>query len=293
MKSRALCESNPRIEKFAEVATKSGNAIVLYLADCIVGMAGLERDSVDVVVTSPPYNIGVAYGAYNDKIPRKDYLEWIKEWGNEVRRVLSPKGSLFLNVGSKPSDPWGPFDVAGQLRDDMVLQNVFHWIKSIYVDHESYGRRVTLNVGHFKPINSKRFVTDTHEYIFHFTKKGDVELDRLAIGAPYKDESNITRWRGASGAVRCRGNSWFIPYKTILRREKDRPHPASYPPALAEMCLKLHGLDKIGLVLDPFVGIGSTAVACLKLDVAMIGFEIDPEYLKTAADSLCVQMKLF
>jgi site-specific DNA-methyltransferase (adenine-specific) len=293
MELQASRGSDSQIEKFAGVNTKSGNAITLYLGDCLSGMADLSAESVDAVVTSPPYNIGVSYGAYNDKIPRKDYLQWIKDWGNHVRRVLSPKGSLFLNMGSKPSDPWAPFDVAGQLRDDMVLQNVFHWIKSIYIENESYGERVQLNVGHFKPINSKRFVTDTHEYVFHFTKKGDVELDRLAIGAPYKDASNITRWSSASGAVRCRGNSWFIPYKTIFKREKDRPHPASYPPGLAEMCIKLHGLDKIGLVVDPFVGIGSTAVACIKLDVAMIGFDIDEEYLKTAASNLQTQMDLF
>jgi site-specific DNA-methyltransferase (adenine-specific) len=293
MELQASRGSVSQIKQFAGVTTKSGNAITLYLGDCLSGMADLPAESVDAIVTSPPYNIGVSYGAYNDKIPRKDYLQWIKEWGNHVRRVLSPKGSLFLNMGSKPSDPWAPFDVAGQLRNDMVLQNVFHWIKSIYIENESYGERVQLNVGHFKPINSKRFVTDTHEYVFHFTKKGDVELDRLAIGAPYKDASNITRWSSASGAVRCRGNSWFIPYKTIFKREKDRPHPASYPPALAEMCIKLHGLDKIDLVVDPFVGIGSTAVACAKLDVAMMGFDIDEEYLKTAASNLQTQMNLF
>src|SRR5512141_1631584 len=92
-----------------------GRRITLYHGDCFAGMRRiLEPGSVDVIVTSPPYNIGVRYGRYNDGIPREDYLKWMREWGRLVRRVLKPDGSLFLNIGSKPSDPWIPYDVAGQ-----------------------------------------------------------------------------------------------------------------------------------------------------------------------------------
>jgi site-specific DNA-methyltransferase (adenine-specific) len=257
--------------------------IALYRGDCFAGMRGiLEPGSVDVIVTSPPYNIGVRYGRYDDGIPREVYLKWMHEWGKLVRRVLKPHGSLFLNIGSKPTDPWIPYDVAGQLRELLELQNVLHWVKSIYVENSSYGRNDSLNVGHFEPINSKRFLNDAHEYIFHFTKFGSVELDRLAVGVPYKDASNIARWKSGGGGGRCRGNNWYIPYSTIQRRAVDRPHPASFPPELPEMCIKLHGLSKVRLVLEPFLGIGNTAVACARLGVSMVGFEIDEEYLKTA-----------
>ena len=53
--------------------------------------------------------------------------------------------------------------------------------------------------GHFKPINSPRFLNDCHEYVFHFTKSGRVELNRLALGVPYQDKSNIARWSSYSG----------------------------------------------------------------------------------------------
>lgn len=261
--------------------------VTLYLGDCLTGMEKmLEPGSVDVIVTSPPYNIGVKYGKYDDTLPRKDYLEWLRRWGLLIKRVLSPDGSLFLNVGAKPSDPWIPFDVAAQLRDSLVLQNVFHWVKSIFIENSGYGEKVSLNVGHFKPINSKRFVNDTHEYIFHFTLNGSVELDRSAIGAPYKDSSNITRWKKAGSGTRCRGNNWYIPYSTIQRRSKDRPHPASFPPELAQMCITLHGQDRVKVVLDPFMGIGNTAVACMRLGVSVLGFEIDREYLRAAKNRL-------
>jgi site-specific DNA-methyltransferase (adenine-specific) len=270
-------------ELFAAFYAARGREISLYHGDCFAGMREcLGAGSVDVVVTSPPYNIGVTYGKYDDRIPREAYLDWIEEWGKCVGRVLKPDGSLFLNIGSKPSDPWVPFDVASRLRETLVLQNVFHWIKSIYVENDSYHERTSLNVGHFKPINSKRFVNDAHEYVFHFTKNGTVELDRLAVGVPYKDASNVTRWRSAGAGLRCRGNNWYVPYSTIQRRSTDRPHPASFPPELAEMCVKIHGLEKVGLVLDPFLGIGNTAIACARLEKQMVGFEIDEEYLAVA-----------
>jgi len=107
-------------------------------------------------------------------------------------------------------------------------------------------------------------------------------MDRLALGVPYQDQSNIGRWRAAADGVRCRGNTWFIPYETIQRRDRDRPHPATFPSQLPEQCLRLHGLKKIEVAMDPFTGLGSTAVACARLGVAFIGCEIDDVYLKEA-----------
>ncbi|HMK37025.1 MAG TPA: site-specific DNA-methyltransferase [Desulfomonilaceae bacterium] len=271
---------------YAEL-TGPGAGIVLYKGDCLAGMSRiLEPDSVDVIVTSPPYNIGIRYGRYDDGIPRDAYLEWMGNWAKLVRRVLKPDGSLFLNIGSKPSDPWIPYDVANQLRSELCLQNVINWVKSIHIENSSYGREIALSVGHYKPINSKRYLNDAHEYIFHFTRTGSVNLDRVAIGVPYKDASNITRWKSAAPNLRCRGNNWYIPYSTIQNRAADRPHPASFPSELPQMCIKLHGLKKVAMVLDPFLGIGNTAVACARLGVPMVGFEIDEEYLRTAVKAV-------
>ena len=261
--------------------------ILLYNEDCISGMRRrLRPGSVDVVVTSPPYNIGVKYGSYNDSIPRKDYLTWLKEWGTAVKEILNDSGSLFLNIGSRPSEPEIPFQVVSVLSEDFKIQNVIHWIKSIYIETSSYGEKVDINVGHYKPINSRRFLNDTHEYIFHLTKTGAVEIDRLALGVPYKDQTNITRWRAGKGKLRCRGNCWFIPYNTIRSRAADRPHPASFPPLLAENCIKLHGLKKGMTILDPFMGIGNTGLACRKLNLKFIGFELDKKYFQTAREMI-------
>jgi len=277
----------------------SSDTVIIHNRDCIEGMAqDIASGSVDVVVTSPPYNLGIEYGTYDDRINRDEYLEWTRAWTSEVARVLSPKGSFFLNIGSKPSDPWVPFEVAMELRETFVLQNVIHWVKSIAISHEDVGDypaiREDIAVGHYKPINSKRFINDCHEYIFHFTHKGDVTLDRLAVGVPYQDKSNINRWtREGSSPIdlRCRGNTWFIPYETITRRSSERPHPATFPSKLPEMCIKLHGLDRCRLVMDPFLGLGNTAIACVRLGMPFVGYEIDRFYFAKSVERVTQAVK--
>jgi len=273
-----------------EFVVKEGAAISLYLQDCFKGMKKMPRQSVDVVVTSPPYNIGVRYRTYDDRGGRSAYLDWLEAWSQLVWKVLAPGGSIFLNLGGKPKDPWGPLETALRLRERFCLQNTIHWVKSIAIDRSSngddHGLTEDVNVGHIKPINSARYLSDAHEYVFHFTRSGDVELDRLAIGVPYKHKSNITRWKSAGKDLRCRGNAWFIPYKTIVSRDRERPHPASFPPRLAEMCMRLHGLSKVRLVMDPFMGIGNTALACVNLGLSCVGYEVDDEYFRTSCEQV-------
>jgi site-specific DNA-methyltransferase (adenine-specific) len=199
------------------------------------------------------------------------------------------------------------------LRELFVLQNTIHWIKSITIDtndgktdarhphlnplsappgrdpNPDAERRVGVEgglktFGHFKPINSPRFLNDCHEYVFHFTKSGRVELNRLALGVPYQDKSNIARWSHTRGKdLRCRGNTWFVPYETIQNREKERPHPATFPFQLAEWCIKLHGVSRVETMLDPFLGIGNSAVGARRCRVKkFIGLEIDEAYLTEA-----------
>ncbi len=275
------------LKPYAEVPGRRGKSR-FFLADCLDVFRQLPPQSVDVIVTSPPYNLGIRYNRYQDTLSQADYLEWTSTWVAAAARVLRPDGSLFLNVGAKPSDPWTALDVAQAARPHVKLQNIIHWIKSIAIERELAGKAAGLErdlaVGHYKPINSDRFLNDCHEFVFHFTPTGTTPLDRLALGVPYQDPSNIARWSAAADGVRCRGNTWFIPYETIQRRDRDRPHPATFPSRLAEQCLKLHGLSRIETVMDPFSGLGSTAVACARHDVSFIGADIDEVYLAEAVE---------
>jgi len=282
----ALRSSRPH-RPHVELAVGSAK-LRFYLGDSLTVMPALEAGSVGVVVTSPPYNLGIKYRTYRDDIPRTEYLNWTDRWIRAVAKLISSQGSLFLNVGAKPTDPWIPLEVAQVARRRFKLQNTIHWVKSIAIDREAAGVAAGLDrdmaVGHYKPINSDRFVNDCHEFIFHFSPGGRTPLDRRAVGVPYQDPSNVKRWAAAGSGLRCRGNTWFIPYDTIQSRDRDRPHPASFPPKIPEQCLRLHGIERAGTVLDPFMGLGSSAIAAGRLGLDFVGIEMDREYLNEAVD---------
>ena len=291
---------------------------IIHNQNCVEGMLALPEGSVDVVMTSPPYNLDIKYGKYQDDLPRESYLKWLHDVFAAVKHCLKDDGHFFLNMGYSNIDPWVGMDVAMEARKLFVLQNNFTWVKSIYVDGKTSG--------HFKPINSDRFANPTWEHLFHFTKDGKVKCDKLAIGVPYEFECNIENqrprgrfvkklgykdWRDfeKNGTVdhqsqlevflaeraknakpkpttRCKGNTWYIPYDTIANREKHRGnHPATFPVALPENCIKFSGVES-GIVLDPFMGSGTPAIAALKCNQKYIGFDIDNDYIAFAEDRI-------
>lgn len=250
----------------------------LICSDSLLYLKQQPDSSVDLFITSPPYNLGIEYGTYSDNLPRQEYLDWMGSIFEEIQRTLKDNGSLFLNVGGSSKDPWVGMDVAFQARRVLTLQNHFIWVKSISIGDESFGQ--------YKPINSKRFVNHCFEHVLHFTKTGNVEIDRVSIGVPYKDKSNLTRWRTAESDKRCRGDCWFVPYQTIQSSAEKGNHPAIFPEQLVEYCLGIAGASSNTLVIDPFCGIGTTVAVCQRFGIPSVGVDIDPGYINYAKKRL-------
>lgn len=297
---------------------------IIHLQDCVSGMMSLDASTVDIVVTSPPYNLNIDYSTYKDNKPREDYLKWLDTVFSAVGHCLKDNGHFWLNVGYSNLDPWVGMDVAQVARSHFILQNNFTWVKSITIDN--------ITTGHFKPINSDRFANPTWEHLFHFTKSGSLSCDKLAIGVPYMWDCNIDNTGRIRGRLakkygfkdqkdfnknatqeiklkfekefsdkiknkkpkpdkRCRGNSWFIPYDTIANRDKHRgSHPATFPVELVSNCIKFSGMSS-GVLLDPFMGSGTSAVAALKQGLDYIGFDIDNDYIQFANDRINSEKK--
>ena len=255
----------------------------LVTGDCLTVLAGLPADSVDVVVTSPPYNLDLRYRRYRDTLGETAYLDWMVEICRAVQRVMKPDASFFLNISGSSSRPWLPFELIVRLRPFFVLQNHITWIKSVAIGADSSG--------HYKPVGGARYLNHAHEHVFHLTRSGDVQLDRLAIGVPFKDKSNIAR-RGHAQDLHCRGNTWFIPYRTVRSRAQKFHHPGTFPVELPQWCIRLHGRPN-PLVLDPFMGTGTTLVAARREAARAIGIEIDPEYVAIAAARLAAEPSSF
>lgn len=256
-----------------QVAHRIGDQTVI-LGDCRDVMARMEPGSVDVVVTSPPYNLSLAYHVYDDSKTEEDYIAWLAEVAIRVKDVLKPDGSFFLNIAGSNSRPYVPFEILVRLRKQVGfhLQNHITWIKSIGIGSSS--------TGHFKPVPGRRFMHHNHEHIFHLTLGNDVKLNRLSIGMPFQDKSNIAR-RGHPRDLRCRGNTWFIPYPTVKSKAQKFWHPGTFPVELPLWCIYLHG-RRPATVLDPFLGTGTTLVAAHLAGAKGIGIDLDPSYTATA-----------
>lgn len=248
----------------------SGKAdIEIWCGDCLTLMRQrLSDESINVVTTSPPYNQGIRYRSYDDN--RDDYLLWLNEVFSEVHRVMRNDGSLFLVVGHAPTRPWTAMQVAEIAGKHFHLQNQIIWVKAITVEGNSHG--------HFNPLRGERFLNRTWEFIFHFTKRGKVPLQRLAIGVLYGHDRNIGR---TGSLTRCGGDVWFVPHTTIHGSEDRSEHPATFPPEIAMRCLKLAGIEPNTKVLDPFCGVNGM-MAASRLGVSGIGIELDPFYCKAA-----------
>lgn len=248
----------------------------IHLSDCIKGMLALPKGSVDIIITSPPYNLGIKYNTYKDNKSRQEYLDWINEVFLACKHCLKDDGHFFLNMGYSNIDPWVGMDVAYVARNSFILQNHINWVKSIHVNDKTSG--------HFKPINSQRYLCPTWEHLFHFTNSGDIKLNRLSVGVKYEYyEGNIRGKNTKENKINLRdkGNCWFIPYETINNKELKGKHPAIFPIKLAEDCIKLSD-KQTAVVLDPFMGTGTTAIAAINQNCEYIGFELDMEYCNFA-----------
>ena len=274
------------------------NTYNFVLGDCIEELKKLKDKSINIVVTSPPYNIGLKYHKYKDKKPREQYLEWIYDIFIELKRVLKDDGHIFLNMGYTNRDPWISMEVALKLKDLLVLQNKITQVKSVSISDDKND-----TFGHFKPINSERYINVTNEDIYHFTKNDKIKINRKAVGVPYKWDCNLIDRKTGKHRIdkktglpienkRCKGNSWFIPYDTINSKEEKGNHPATFPEGLVEHCIKISDV-KEGVILDPFIGSGTTVRVAKKMtdniddyNLSGIGIDIDEKYIEFCNKSI-------
>lgn len=227
-------------------------AIEINLGDCVAGLEKQPARSIDCIITSPPYKDSDGYSSL-----------LMLHLFHEAWHRLKDNGLMFVNFGHLAEDKARPFKVACDLvQAGWTLQETFTWVKN-----------------HYRPIQGKRRVNNLTEFIFMFSKEKMPELDRLAVGIPYADKSNVGRY--ATTDLKCAGNVWYIDYDTVQSSE-DKLHNDRFPLDLPLRCLKLAGLKPGQLVCDPFTGSGTTALACKQLGLDFVGWEINPKHYDTA-----------
>jgi site-specific DNA-methyltransferase (adenine-specific) len=225
------------------------------------------EESVDLVVTSPPYK-------------RKDgFSESLMEtMGTVLRYSLKPGGRVFFNFGQLREGLWRPYEAAELVWKwgFMSPGQTIAWVKSVVIDGAQRG--------HYQPIGGGKLLNYCWEPIFTFYKEPEPDLDRLSVGVPFADKSNMKRGtRGKHGDLHCAGDVWFLPYKTTGAKAKKK-HSYEFPEELVERCVKVAGLEPGSTVLDPFCGSGTTLSVAKRLGHHAIGIEKDSETAEAARD---------
>lgn len=251
------------------------NTISSNMADCqllcgdvLETLRGMPADSIDLTVTSPPYNIGKEYE--KDR-PLADYLTWCREWLHEVFRLTKPTGALWLNLGYIELEGRGravPLPYLLWNQSPFFLQQEIVW---------HYGAGVASRRA-FSPRNEKWLwlVKNPSEYIFN--------LD--AVRDPNVKYPNQKK----NGKLKCNplgknpGDVWMIPKVTSGngRASPERTgHPAQYPLAVVKRII-LASSHPGDLILDPFAGSGSTLVASIHCQRRSLGVELRADYCAIA-----------
>ncbi|MDI6792711.1 MAG: site-specific DNA-methyltransferase [bacterium] len=246
--------------------------ITLYEGDCLDLLRSIPDEFVKLVITSPPYNLGKSY---ENRLDMNEYLAQQRRVVEECVRVLASRGSICWQVGNY-------VDNSEIIPLDIVLYPIFASL-GLHLRN-----RIVWHFGHGLHA-SKRF-SGRYEVILWFTKTNDYTFDLDAIRVPQK-YPNKKYFKGPKKGElsgnplgKNPGDVWEIPNVKANHVEKTI-HPCQFPVELIER-LVLSMTEENDWVLDPFIGVGTTAVAALMHNRKAIGAEIMPEYVQNAKERI-------
>ena len=265
---------------------------IILQGDCLEQLKSVESESVDLIFTSPPYaeRRKSTYGG----IPEDDYVEWFLPIALEIKRVLKPTGSFFLNIKPHTNDGERSlyvFDLICQLKRVTGFKFIeeYCWTKNAF------------------PGSLKGRFKNGFEPVYHFTKNlpGGITFNPLACGTPMKEESIARTFRKQCGAPKNGSGMTGMNTTNIRNLKLARPsnvinvnnvsnqfsdkqlHPATFPEGLVEFFVKSFSNEN-DIVLDPFAGSGTVGIVCKKLNRSYILIEKEEIYVNLIEKRLTV-----
>ena len=255
----------------------------IHQGDCLDVMARMPDDSVDLIVTSPPYaqQRRATYGG----VAENEYVEWWMARAAHMRKILKPTGSLVLNIKeSRAGGIMQPYvyDMVVAMRGLYRLIDEFCWVKQ-----NPY------------PGIGKETLTNGWERIFHFAGPGPIKFYRKSVlrqatehhRRQYKMQNRQDKKSGSGSGLTDKSQYISDPERVeannviITPMHKSRKHPATFPDAIPTFFILLLTIEG-DVVLDPFSGSGTTYRVAQKAGRKPIGIEIKPEYIQQPAPML-------
>jgi|TARA_Y100000310_G_scaffold46195_1_gene42920 site-specific DNA-methyltransferase (adenine-specific) len=235
----------------------------IITGDVLKIMEKLPKESVHLIITSPPYNVGKSYDNHNDKMKYKEYLQWLEKVWKQVKMVLVPGGRFCLNIAPTGIKDFVPIhnDFSNQLRKiGMKFRTEIVWYKQTMLKRTAWGSWQSPSNPHIIP---------SWEYILVFTKNGDSlegNKEDIDISAEEFKKFSDGFWQ-------------------IQPERKRNGHPAPFPEELIYRLIKYYSY-KGNVVLEMFGGTGTVAVVSQKTGRKFIHIDISKEYNNTAKERL-------
>jgi site-specific DNA-methyltransferase (adenine-specific) len=245
----------------------------LYQGDCIDGLGRMDAESVDLAFADPPFNIGYDYDVYDDRSDAEHYLDWTRNWGRAVERVLKPTATFWLAIGD---------EYAAELK--LIFQNELGFTcRSWVIWYYTFG------------VNCTKKFSRSHAHLFHFVKdRKRFTFNSKAIRVPsarqlvyadsranlegrLPDDTWILRPQDLPDGFQPDENTWYFSRVCGTFKERTGWHGCQMPEQLLGRIIRVSS-NPGDLVLDPFGGSGTTLAVAKKLGRQWIGFELSSNY---------------
>lgn len=229
----------------------------LLLGDVLDRIKEIEDESVDLIVTDPPYNLNKNYGNIKDNLLHNDYIEFTRKWVKEAHRVLKKDGTIYIFMGMKY------ISYLYIILEEELGMKFNSWITWYYT----------------QGIGKKKGFSPRHDDILMFNKSDKFKFNLDNVRVPQKYYRSINNMRGANP-----GNVWEFSHIHYCNGNRKK-HPTQKPEALFERMI-LASSDNGDTVLDCFLGSGTSARVCQQLCRNFIGIELNEEYMNIAKERL-------
>ncbi|MBN1796343.1 MAG: hypothetical protein JW804_06700 [Sedimentisphaerales bacterium] len=235
----------------------------IVCGDCIEVLAEITEPFADLIFADPPFNIGYKYDKYHDKVKRKNYIAWTKDWMGACKKVLKPNGSFYIAIGDDyAADVKITADEIG-----MVIRNWIIW-------HYTFGQQ------------TKNKFARSHTHIFYFVNdKNNFTFNDFSIRVP-SDRQLMYNDKRSNPKGKMPDDVW-TEYSRVCGTFNERQpwHPCQMPESLLARIIAASS-NSGDIVLDPFCGSGTTAAAAVQLDRDYVGIEISDQYVKNARERI-------
>ncbi|MGB6042634.1 MAG: DNA methyltransferase [Pirellulales bacterium] len=253
------------------------SAIRIENTDCLEGLRALDDASVDLAFADPPFNIGYKYDVYDDCQHDDTYLSWCRDWLTQIKRVLKADGTFWLAIGD---------EYAAELKV-MMQRELQLACRSWVIWYYTFG------------VNCTRKFSRSHAHLFHMVKDPNCftfNAEQIRVPSARQlvygdrranpkgrlpDDTWILRPQDTPESFSSEEDTWYFARVAGTFKERSGFHGCQMPEQLLGRIVRVSS-DEGGLVLDPFVGSGTTPAVAKKLRRRFIGFEVSPEYTEKA-----------